>query len=406
MTTAAELAEVRWPEAIAQLAQRLAGPSTAGSAELAAEADPRQVWPLGALAPAPADHQDSDEPAARPFVMGASVGLAVDVPGFAVRGSWVRLVRDGDGWRRERREGIRRLPVTAGLIGPWTLDDDDPEVVLRAHVHWHEADWITSVLLVNTDSGDPDDPSSWVFAPELIVEPLDGDPALVRRPFQVDPAGVGWSSYNYDPDFVPVQAAPAMYGLGRGCGLLIDGVGEGADPPAMRAFTRQLVDRPEPGSPLRPDEDLLGPPLDALDKVGDDALRQLADELPAAYAAWLERERERWSDDEDAGPWRNRDRLAPEREARVLAAVARGREALDRAVVCWALKMACWVVRRQTGLARWSADQLALLLAALPALSGRELLEPQLLGCVELHPGAHHAAHLAMAVIELALRDE
>jgi hypothetical protein len=322
------------------------------------------------------------------------------VAGFAVNASWIRYeLRDG-AWHAHSYAGRRLIPVTAGLIGPWTADASDPNAEARVQLHWHGGDWIVNILFTNRHQGALDDPRVWLFSPKLVLEPLDADPLLVRRPYTIDPAELCWDGYAEDPEKVSVQQCAPAFAWGHGCSIVVEGIERDT---ARRVLTTPLAAEPWQGADACGDDLVMTTQLADLCTATDDALHALLGRIPNAYQAMIERQRGQHHDPCRAGPWRSSEAFALSRQTEVTHAIHAGLACLSRPRATWAIRMAGWVVLRETGQPHWGISQLALLLAALPCFAASQPIPAGVLDSVWLPTPLRRGASLALAVIDRAL---
>ncbi len=386
-----------WVARLTELRRELAGDPAAPVAVTGVTL--RERFPLGGLAPLDAGHpwrrtRADWSGAAYPSVMGATLGVGDMVPGLVARARW--LARDADG-AVVVRGGEKKLPVTAGLIGPWVVDPAQPGIALVAHVHWHESDWIATVLLVNRheDVGD----AAWIAGPRLELASVDGDVAFVRRPHAIVPGETSWASYDYDPDGVPVRAVAPRVAWGHAATVELEPP-DAVSPARARVELVPVCPQADP-APAPAD----GPELGAWVSGPAEAIAAQLAEAGPRYSRWLASERAGARDAAaPTSPHLAADELSAERERIVLARVRAGVVRLTAdPLALWALRTAAWVVMDRTGQARWREDQLAFLLAAAPWALGVEAGESLAAArLVHRAPGAGYAAFLGLAALERA----
>ena len=175
----------------------LLGPA-AGPQETVTEANLRQRYLLGMLAPARTRIEDDDPqeeladdseegaeegvaepstPAPRgilPATFGFSFCLELEETEFHAEAAWGRYLRGRDSadkliWVREPRGGGRDIPLREGPLRGWAPDPECPRVLLRGRIRRRATHWSVTLFLANEqEEGTPRD-ASWLFQAELTV---------------------------------------------------------------------------------------------------------------------------------------------------------------------------------------------------------------------------------------------
>lgn len=343
-------------------------------------------------------------------------------------------------WRRRPMRGVWVMPISAGLIGPWRLHDDQPEVLLRGQIRRRGDNWIITLFLVN----DQDEPKqlvdeAWLFQAELSVDSPDGR-AVFRR--GLAGAMLGAESSNVDAITRAEGQAHAMLyrdqvEFAAGHGVSVHWERAPGDPTrAVRICTSaapvyEVAQRTSPGA--EDNAELQGLELDM--KVLADAqasdLPALLKALPDAYKNWIAREEARLVDPagglqahEDAG------RAALERCARgherinegleLLARSAQAAEAFQfanramwlqrtRSLYSEAVRRGEDVTAEQFDVARnrtWRPFQLAFILLNLPGVADPHHKDRQEIADLLWFPtgGGKTEAYLGLAAFTLAMR--
>lgn len=267
---------------------------------------------------------DATTPSA-PTMFPSAIGVSFCVaPGTAVRvrAAWGRYLRGESATQRDEagkplrvwkrtpmREEIGPLTLQAGPIGPLPLCADQPQVVVRGVANEAPGALVVSLFLVNGQ----DEPAerrdeAWLFQPELSVEGEGGGAVFLGRA-----AGVKVG------DGLPLDEETSMAMLYRdqvelavGHGVSVHAEPARDDPRRATRVTTVVVPRHEVGAQrarmpprpagraLEPEEDpaLEGVLLDmrALAELPTDHLGAALRPLPAAYRAWIERQRARVRD--------------------------------------------------------------------------------------------------------------
>jgi len=200
-------------------------------------------------------------------------------------------------WKRvpvERR--IDDVRLAEGRLGPLSVEEERPEVLVHGSVRRRGQEWIVSLFLVNTQT-EPDKrkDAAWVFQPELSVEAMDGSAVFVRR-------WLGRGTNRADAVSGAEDAAMAMLYRRRvefavGHGVAVHAEPSPDDPARAVRMSTRVVPRyevPAVDAPRREEmPDLAGLALD-MKELGECAPEDLVPRLralPEAYRRWIEERR-------------------------------------------------------------------------------------------------------------------
>jgi hypothetical protein len=256
---------------------------------------------------------DSTEPATAtlmPSSIGLSVKVAPDTNSIAVTARWGHYLkgpseyqvtekteRPATVYRRHPRTGTIPLPLKEGAFGPLTVDDEQPDVVIKGRVRKRSDGWSVTVFLVNDQEEKGRDETNademWVFQPEIQVAAVDAKGVFL-------PASSGRSNRQQDRD---EQAQEMLYRLtpefAVGHGVAVHAAPSIDDPRRALRVTTTIIPSYEVAKMEAPKpsqiEGLDGLDLDmrGLAEMSDTDLVANLRKIPAAYKTWIEAQQRR-----------------------------------------------------------------------------------------------------------------
>lgn len=286
-----------------------------------------------------------------PSSFGFTCTVETECDDLVVEASWGRYLRVDSGqrvdehdrplrvWARSPAGGTPlRVPLDAdGAVGPFTVDPEQPEVVVRGLVRTRGRHRHVSLFLVNgqpVPASRPDE--AWLLQAELIVSGIDGHAVFCRRSLD-------------EREAVPVADAEELAGLdmqyrdhvelavGHGVGVAVETApGDPARATRIRTTATPRAEVPPTTTPNAEDfADLeaIAVPLGRVEvdmrtlaQTATTDLAALLEPLVDAYEAWIDHQRERLADPGSG--------LAPHREAaeRHLRAAVRAAERIRRGI--------------------------------------------------------------------------
>jgi len=263
----------------------------------------------------PAEVSDAQE-STLPSSFGMSFCVAREVKRLRVTVRWGRYLRkpsdrlkkDDGGpatvWKREPMGGTRLLPLDEGPLGPYTLMDEVPEVVVKGVSRVAGGQRIVSLFLVNGQA-EPEklrDEAS-LFQPELIVEGEEDAPVFLKRALVRDGEGADPVAHEEAEAMDMLYRHHVEFAVGHGVAVHAD-----PDPGdfrrAVRVRTRvmptyEVPQQQAPGPEEVPELSGLVLDMKELAETDGSLLVERLRALPDAYAAWILRQRERLRKGED-----------------------------------------------------------------------------------------------------------
>lgn len=133
-----------------------------------------------------------------PSSIGMTFCIDGQVPEIEVEASWGRYTRaDSETetnpetgkplrvWKRIPSGGVKRIPLVEGLIAPFVMDPNVPEVMIKGAVRAtnDKGDRLVSLFLVNNQiKPETSQDVAWVFQPEIAARGVERQPVFHRRP--------------------------------------------------------------------------------------------------------------------------------------------------------------------------------------------------------------------------------
>jgi hypothetical protein len=141
--------------------------------------------------------EDQPEPSApnsvslAPSALGCTAYVSGDTRDLSVRAEWAwyrRAVPETESeqarvWQRVPVHGSSQVPLAVGELGPFQVNAEYPQVVLRGRAHRHEGNWLVSLFLVNAQARPaalPD--SAWLFQVKLTLTGPERRAVFLPRP--------------------------------------------------------------------------------------------------------------------------------------------------------------------------------------------------------------------------------
>ncbi len=202
-------------------------------------------------------------------------------------------------WRREQIEAISPpIHLSVGPLANWQPSDEQPEVYVRGLVRQLDGDWIVTLFLVNGQN-EPrkNQDRAWLFQAELAVTSPDESAIFRSRPHHHDHGPSDEAVKAEQRALAMTYRRRVEFAIGHGIAVHADTDPRAPDR-ALRVSTRAVpsYEVARTDAPTADDiADLAGLTLDMKDLAETSPLH-LADRLhtlPAAYAAWIETQRQR-----------------------------------------------------------------------------------------------------------------
>jgi hypothetical protein len=307
----------------------LLGPLGGADEEFTGE-DPLDRYLLGRLAPAGValepDTQDELQDAAAPSAsegegeasapsvpslapsaIGFTACVPVEVTALRVGGKWARYERGPSEreefagrrpWQRSQRGGAVTIELTAGLLEPRQVDEDDPDVVVRGRARRLGTVWLVTLFLENRQPASPKrSATEWVFQAELFASGVEGGAVFVPRPEQTSGGDASDQAeqrrlamaYRFCPQFAVGHGAAALADCAEGDPMRATAVRTATAP----GFEVPLTDVPDadqdPDLAELADVELDMKRLAELAAGPADALINALRPLVTGYRAWIDR---------------------------------------------------------------------------------------------------------------------
>jgi hypothetical protein len=209
-------------------------------------------------------------------------------------------------WKRYPRGGTYRLPLNEGIVPPFAVDANCPEVFVQGLVRKRSDHWCITLFLVNSQlEAENRKDSFWVFQPELLAEGVDGAAVLHKRHTILELTGTDPAAKAENDLLAMLYRRQVEFAVGHGVGVHVD---LAKDPHhAVRVRTRIVPTYEVPkATPPRPADAEVNPAFSKLEGVVLD-MKLLAESNPKQYRAklqplmdgyqdWIDREEQRIAD--------------------------------------------------------------------------------------------------------------
>lgn len=203
-------------------------------------------------------------------------------------------------WKRFPMEGISQpIPLRDGIIPPWIVKAEEPDVFVRGLIRKNQKDWLVTIFLINNQTEqDRLVDEKWLFQPELVIESTDGSSAFISR-------GLPYDSSRPDKAYLEERMMDMLYrhhmefAVGHGTAVHVK-----VDPKdSSRAYqiSNRAIPRYEVPKQTPPTKEeipaLQGLVLDmkVLAQSKPEEVFDKLKALPSAYAEWIKKEREKIS---------------------------------------------------------------------------------------------------------------
>lgn len=241
-----------------------------------------------------------------PSAMGMSFTVARDAVAIQVTaryGRYERRTREQVGLETEGRNVWQRFPVEAtsapiplraGRIEPWAVDQDYPQVFVEGLIRQIDHEWIVTLYLVNAQSEPQrNKDSAWVFQPELIVESPDGAPIFAKYLRLRDRK----QANDEDETMRMLYRRQVEFGVGHGVAIHAERA-PGDPERALRIATRvaptyELAQTTPPTSDEIPALAQACLDMKRLAELRDDEFSAALEPIAEAYADWIQTQRAR-----------------------------------------------------------------------------------------------------------------
>ena len=265
------------------------------------------------------DQAPAQDKALIPSSLGMTFSVDLEAKELQVKASWGQYIRQPSEylvtektgnprliWKRNPRGGLHRFTLAEGYVKPVSIDANCPEVVVRGIIRPRSDHWSVTLFLVN-DQQEPERlrDTAWVFQPELVVQAVDGSPALHKKISPLDLAGTDPTVKDENNTLAMLYRRHVEFAVGHGVSVHVD---VSPDPNrAVRVSTRVVPSYEVPKTtPPKTDDAEINPAFAKLNgleldmkllaEMNPKQYRPKLNPLVEAYKEWIDGEEKKITD--------------------------------------------------------------------------------------------------------------